>query len=107
MDHDDVLWTFGDGPYQHQSLGQLRSFTIYIQNKKVAVSLAICLALHHIDNKNAYIRMLFTDYSSVLNSIIQNKLKHELLDLGLGASISNWFQVFLTGLELVITFVPT
>ena len=33
-------------------------------------SIAIHTALSHLDKKNTYVRMLFTDYSSAFNTIV-------------------------------------
>ena len=38
------------------------------------ISAALHIALSHLENKDAYIRMLFTDYSSAFNTVILNSL---------------------------------
>ncbi|XP_031662242.1 uncharacterized protein LOC116357768 [Oncorhynchus kisutch] len=47
-----------------------------------------CTALTHLDNRNAYVRMLFIDYSSAFNTIVLyklfTKLGSELLPMQLG-----------------------
>ncbi|KAI4902937.1 hypothetical protein NFI96_005134 [Prochilodus magdalenae] len=48
-----------------------------------AVSLAIHTALNHLDSTNSYVRMLFIDFSSALNTIIPSRLIHKLSALGI------------------------
>ncbi|KAI4901786.1 hypothetical protein NFI96_003150 [Prochilodus magdalenae] len=43
-----------------------------------AVSLAIHTALNHLDSTNSYVRMLFIEFSSALNTIIPSRLIHKL-----------------------------
>lgn len=45
---------------------------------------------------DAYVRVLFIDYSSAFNTIIPSKLFTKLVDLGLEASICSWIFDFLT-----------
>lgn len=62
-----------------------------------AISLALHTALVHLENRNAYVRMLFIDYSSAFNTIVPSKLVLKLRGLGLGNSICDWLFDFLTG----------
>ena len=39
-----------------------------------AISIELHTALSHLDKRNAYVRMLFIDYSSALNTIVPSKL---------------------------------
>ncbi len=49
-----------------------------------------------------YVRLLFIDYSSALNTIVAIKLAFKLTDLGLNSSLCNWIQNFLTGRPQVV-----
>ncbi len=61
---------------------------------------AVCTVLHlvltHLDNNNTYVRMLFVDFSSALNTVIPSKLTTKLGDLGINTSLCNWIMDFLT-----------
>jgi hypothetical protein len=48
-----------------------------------AISIALHTALSHLDKKNTYVRMLFLDCSSALNTIVSSKLFTKLKTLGL------------------------
>ncbi|XP_069777952.1 uncharacterized protein [Narcine bancroftii] len=61
-----------------------------------AISLAPRKAFEHLDSKDAYIRMLFIDYSSAFNTIIPSKLISKLQDLGVNTQLCNWIMDFLT-----------
>ncbi len=62
-----------------------------------AISSTLHLALTHLENKDSYVRMLFTDFSSAFNTIIPQQLINKLNLLGLNASLCNWILDFLTG----------
>jgi hypothetical protein len=62
-----------------------------------AISIALHIALYHLDKNNTYVRMLFLDYSSVFNTIVPSKLITKLRTLGLNTSLCNWILEFLTG----------
>ena len=47
-----------------------------------AISIALHTALSHLDKRNTFVRMLFIDYSSALNSIVPSKLINKLKDPG-------------------------
>ena len=53
-------------------------------------------ALSHLDKRNTYVRMLFIDYSSALNTILPSNLITKLRTLGLNTSLFNWILDFLT-----------
>jgi hypothetical protein len=55
-----------------------------------AISIALHTALSHLDKRNAYVRMLFIDYSSAFNTIVPSKLINKLRTLGLNTSLCNW-----------------
>ncbi len=62
-----------------------------------AISQVLHSSLTHIDSKNGnYVRLLFIDYSSAFNTIVPTKLAVKLSDLGLGTSLCDWIQDFLT-----------
>ena len=48
-----------------------------------AISIALHIALSHLDKRNTYVRMLFIDYSSAFNTIVPSKLITKLKTLGL------------------------
>lgn len=67
------------------------------RSTKDAISTATHFALTHLDNRDAYVRMLFIDFSSAFNTIIPTKLVGKLQALGLFNSTCNWILDFLTG----------
>ncbi|KAI5108323.1 gastrula zinc finger protein XlCGF28.1-like [Silurus meridionalis] len=62
-----------------------------------AISTTLNLALTHLDNKDSYVRMLFIDFSSAFNTIINQHLIEKLNLLGLNTSFCNWILDILTG----------
>lgn len=54
-------------------------------------------ALIYTRNKETYVRLLFLDFKSAFNSIIQQKLVSKLAELGNPSSTCNWILGFLTG----------
>ncbi|KAK3516392.1 hypothetical protein QTP70_010484 [Hemibagrus guttatus] len=62
-----------------------------------AISTTLHLHLTHLDNKDTYVRMLFTDFSSAFNTIIPQHLIEKLSLLGTNTSLCNWILDFLTG----------
>ena len=71
----------------------------YCQNrsKDDAISIALNIALSHLDKMNTCVRMLFIDYSSAFNTIVPSKLITKLRILGLNTSFCNWILDFLMG----------
>ncbi|KAK1794912.1 hypothetical protein P4O66_010110, partial [Electrophorus voltai] len=71
---------------------------VYSPNKSPddAITLVMHAVLTHLDRKNKYVRMLFIDYISAVNTIIPTKLIPKLTDLGLIAHLCNWILEFLT-----------
>ena len=53
------------------------------------ISVTLHTALSHLDKRNTYVRMLFTDYSSAFNTILPTKLITKLRTLGLNTSLCN------------------
>ena len=45
-----------------------------------AISSALHTALSHLYKRNTYVRMLFIDYSSALNTVVPSKLTHNGVD---------------------------
>ena len=64
--------------------------------------IALNTALSHLDKINTYVRMLFIDYSSAVNTILPSKLINKLRTLGLNTSLCNWILDFLTGSPQVV-----
>ncbi|XP_053083886.1 uncharacterized protein LOC128317198 [Pangasianodon hypophthalmus] len=62
-----------------------------------AISTALHSALSHLETKDAYVRMLFLDFSSAFNTIIPQQLIQKLDQLGINTSMCNWLLDFLTG----------
>ncbi|KAK3553651.1 hypothetical protein QTP70_006859 [Hemibagrus guttatus] len=62
-----------------------------------AITTTLHLSFTHLDNKDTYVRMLFTDFSSAFNTIIPQHLIEKLSLLGLNTSLCNWILDFLTG----------
>ena len=54
-----------------------------------AISIALHIALSHLDKRNTYVRILFIDYSSAFNTIVPLKLITELRMLGPNTSLCN------------------
>ncbi len=67
-----------------------------------AIALTLHTALSHLENKNAYVRMLFVDYSSAFNTIVPATLVVKLQTLGLNRSLCSWILDFLTGRSQVV-----
>ncbi len=68
-----------------------------------AIAFTLHTALSHLENKNAYVRMLFVDYSSAFNTIVPATLVAKLQTLGLNRSLCSWILDFLTGRSQVVT----
>ncbi|KAK3547213.1 hypothetical protein QTP86_017580, partial [Hemibagrus guttatus] len=63
-----------------------------------AISHLLHTSLTHLDTgKGIYVKMLFSDYSSVFNTIIPSTLTTKLEHLGLSPSLCQWTSNFLTG----------
>jgi hypothetical protein len=67
-----------------------------------AISIALHTNLSHLDKRNTYVRILFIDYSSALNTIAPMKLITKLRTLGLNTSLCNWTLDFLMGHPQVV-----
>ncbi len=67
-----------------------------------AIAFTLHTALSHLENKNTFVRMLFVDYSSALNTIVPATLVVKLQTLGLNRSLCSWILDFLTGRSQVV-----
>ncbi len=76
----------------------------YCSNRSTddAIAFTLHTALSHLENKNTYVRMLFMDYSSALNTIVPATLVAKLQTLGLNRSLCSWILDFLTGRSQVV-----
>jgi hypothetical protein len=52
-----------------------------------AISIALNIALSHLDKRNTYVKMLFIGYSSAFNTIVPSKLITKLRTLRLNTSL--------------------
>ena len=68
----------------------------------IALQTALSIALNTAHKRNAYVRMLFIDYSSAFNTIVPSKHITNLRTLGLNTSICNCILAFLTGRPQVV-----
>ena len=59
-------------------------------------SIALHTALSHLHKRNTYVRMVFIDYSSAVNTIVPSKLITKLRNMGLNTSLCNCILDFLT-----------
>ncbi|KAF7658945.1 hypothetical protein LDENG_00005470 [Lucifuga dentata] len=62
-----------------------------------AISNALHVALTHLEQKDAHVKMLFIDFSSAFNTIIPQQLVEKLSTLGFNTQLCNWILDFLTG----------
>ncbi|KAK3548525.1 hypothetical protein QTP70_013370 [Hemibagrus guttatus] len=71
----------------------------YCPNRSMddAITTILHLTLTYLDNKDSYVRMLFIDFSSAINTIIPQHLIEKLSLLGLNTSLCKWILDFLTG----------
>jgi hypothetical protein len=66
------------------------------------ISIALHIALSHLDKRNTYAGMLFINYSSSFNTIVPTKLITKLRTLGLNTSVCNWILDILVGSPQVV-----
>ncbi|KAK3522390.1 hypothetical protein QTP86_008932 [Hemibagrus guttatus] len=78
---------------------QVSSEFAYCPNRSTddAITTTLHLAFIHLDNKDAYVRMLFINFGSAFNTIIPQHLIEKLSLLGLNTSLCTWILDFLTG----------
>ncbi|KAF7643823.1 hypothetical protein LDENG_00232730 [Lucifuga dentata] len=68
-----------------------------------AISNALHVALTHLEQKDAHVKMLFIDFSSAFNTIIPQQLVEKLSTLGFNTQLCNWILDFLTGRPQSVT----
>ncbi len=70
----------------------------YRANRSVddAVNMGLHYILQHLDKPGTYARILFVDFSSAFNTIIQDTLQNKLTQLSVSTSIFEWITSFLT-----------
>ncbi|KAK3519819.1 hypothetical protein QTP70_006477 [Hemibagrus guttatus] len=86
--HQEVFWESGAYPqYAYQPNG----------SSSDAITAAFHISLSHLEDKDTYIRILFSHYSSTFNTVIPHKLTHKLFALGLHPTLCDWLLDFLTG----------
>ena len=64
-----------------------------------AVSLGLFYLLKHLDNPDAYDRVLVVDYNSAFNTIIPSKLFEKIQNVGVPQSMCLWILDFLLNRE--------
>jgi hypothetical protein len=67
-----------------------------------AISIALNTVLSHLEKRNTYLGILFTNYSSAFNTEVPSKLITKLRTLGLNTFLCNWILDFLTGRPQVV-----
>jgi hypothetical protein len=68
----------------------------------ISISIALNIAISHLDKRNTYVRMIFIDCSSAFNTIVPSKLITKLRTLGLNTTLCNSILDFLTGRPQVV-----
>ncbi len=58
--------------------------------------------LQHLDRPGTYVRILFVDFSSAFNTIIQDTLQNKLTQLSVPTSVCQWITSFLTDRQQVV-----
>ncbi len=61
-----------------------------------AINTLMHLALNHLEDSDAYARLLFIDFSSAFNTIQPHVLMKKLNQLGVNPVIIQWYYSFLT-----------
>ncbi len=70
----------------------------YRANRSVndAVNMGLHFILQHLDRPGTCVRILFVDFSSAFNTIIQDILQNKLTQLSVPTSVCQWITSFLT-----------
>ncbi len=70
----------------------------YRANRSVddAVNMGLHYVLQHLDRPGTYVRIVFVDFSSAINTIIPNLLLPKLTQLSVPTSVCQWINSFLT-----------
>ncbi len=76
----------------------------YRANRSVddAVNMGLHYVLQHLDRPEAYVRILFVDFSSAFNTIIPNRLLPKLTQLSVPTFICQWINSFLTDRQQLV-----
>lgn len=72
-----------------------------------AIALAIHFALHHLEHRQSYVRILFIDFSSAFNTTVSDIFMDKLLYLGFHQTICTWYKDFLTNRSQVLNLAST
>ncbi len=67
-----------------------------------AVNMGLHFLLQHLDRPGTYVRILFVDFSSAFNTIIQDTLQNKLTQLSVPTSVCQWITSFLTDRQQVV-----
>ncbi len=76
----------------------------YRANRSVddAVNMGLHFILQYLDRPGTYVRTLFVDFSSALNTIIPTLLQTKLTQLSVPSSICQWITSFLTDRQQLV-----
>ncbi len=76
----------------------------YRANRSVddAVNMGLHYVLQHLDRPGTYVRILFVDFCSAFNTIIQNLLQPKLTQLSVHTSVCQWITSFLTDRQQLV-----
>ncbi len=99
----EVIWKTAAGPPEGHHWTLAGSSSVCIQSKKVCGRCskhwtALCTAT----SRQTYVRILFVDFSSALNTIIPNLLLPKLTQLSVPTSVGQWINSFLTDMQQVV-----
>ncbi len=67
-----------------------------------AVNMGLHFILQYLDRPGTYVRTLFVDFSSALNTIIPTLLQTKLTQLSVPSSICQWITSFLTDRQQLV-----
>ncbi len=67
-----------------------------------AVNMGLHYVLQHLDRPGTYVRILFVDFSSAFNTIIQSLLQPKLTQLSVPTSVCQWINSFLTDRQQLV-----
>ncbi len=76
----------------------------YRANRSVddAVNMGLHFILQHLDRPGTYVRILFVDFSSAINTIIPDTLQNKLTQLSVPTSVCQWITSFLTDRQQLV-----
>ncbi len=67
-----------------------------------AVNMGLHFILQRLDRPGTYVRILFVDFSSAFNTIIQDTLQNKLTQLSVPTSVCQWITSFLTDRQQLV-----